>query len=714
MRPARLQDLVDETAEPETLDGDNRWICGGCHRRVRAAKTTTLGGPPPPVLALHLKRFAFGPGAARAVGWSGGGGGGVKRSDAVSYPASVTLGPALLPPPPAGSRLPFDASSHAAPSAAVRAAHLARAAWPRRRAEAKRGFAPGSLTARKLWSWTDDRGSDDERRVLALARAMPGTGVEHANPRGEDDTDAPDRSRQERQSRPTAAAAAAELQIDAAAAAAGPAAAARALGGERGQLLLALLDPPAPHPVAAHALNPNPSRTYTLAAVCLHHGGSATSGHYTALATSAGGHWSRHDDSYTDRLRHPADALAEPRDAYMLFYTQDPPAEPDAHFLGEAAALAAVTAVRPDVREDVARRTRERATGRAETVVEVEDDGDEDVVGVSDDDDTGRAGPAERAPKRDRPVAAAVENDDGDDDGDAPGLSPRPASGGFAAGSPGGSRARVRLRGTQRPAAPRAAPLFPPAAPAAAQPAPSPPFQPWESIQSSEDDDDDGGETVEIRDQIPPTPADTTGSAGRATGAAAFVAAAVAGPLLPVRAASAATTLSRTASSPAGSAVIDLRAASAGDGSVGPGWQSSAEMLVGIARSPSLGSPAVSPSPPPSGQPTSSHGGALMLPAGPCASRQVSADASSAGWSRASRGPLASVAKRPRTAAELGRVELDDDDEDDDEAGGGGVGGSPSRQPLLPAAAPPPRRPAAATGRFHGLTSVLQRLRAKR
>ncbi|KAA0158893.1 hypothetical protein FNF31_05186 [Cafeteria roenbergensis] len=110
---------------------------------------------------------------------------------------------------------------------------------------------------------------------------------------------------------------------------------AKALSSPLRDWLLAVLDVDVPSPVTRHALNANPCRTYSLAAVCMHHGGSATSGHYTAIGatTGSGSHdrsWARYDDSYVQRVDE-ADALSESRDAYMLFYVQDPPTVAEGH-----------------------------------------------------------------------------------------------------------------------------------------------------------------------------------------------------------------------------------------------------------------------------------------------------------------------------------------------------------------------------------------------
>lgn len=68
------EEALRQYVEPETLDGDNMWRCGGCDRKVRAEKGLRFRRLPE-VLAVQLKRFCYDPF----------GGGRVKINDEVAF-----------------------------------------------------------------------------------------------------------------------------------------------------------------------------------------------------------------------------------------------------------------------------------------------------------------------------------------------------------------------------------------------------------------------------------------------------------------------------------------------------------------------------------------------------------------------------------------------------------------------------------------------------
>jgi hypothetical protein len=57
--PLSLHDLLADFTRAEALPREEGWACPGCSARVAATKRLTLWAPPP-LLLVHLKRFAFG------------------------------------------------------------------------------------------------------------------------------------------------------------------------------------------------------------------------------------------------------------------------------------------------------------------------------------------------------------------------------------------------------------------------------------------------------------------------------------------------------------------------------------------------------------------------------------------------------------------------------------------------------------------------------
>lgn len=84
-----LQAALAHFCAPELLDGDNRYKCPRCNKKVRAQKQLTIRQPPH-VLTLQLKRFGFGFGF-----------GGNKITKTIAYPEQLTLDPYLSQPPTA-------------------------------------------------------------------------------------------------------------------------------------------------------------------------------------------------------------------------------------------------------------------------------------------------------------------------------------------------------------------------------------------------------------------------------------------------------------------------------------------------------------------------------------------------------------------------------------------------------------------------------------
>lgn len=56
-----LQDLLQQSLQPEELDCDNVWECGKCAAKVQALKAISYESPLPKRLMVQLKRFRFDP-----------------------------------------------------------------------------------------------------------------------------------------------------------------------------------------------------------------------------------------------------------------------------------------------------------------------------------------------------------------------------------------------------------------------------------------------------------------------------------------------------------------------------------------------------------------------------------------------------------------------------------------------------------------------------
>ena len=53
-----LNELIRTHLQPEILDEENKWTCGGCGAKVRANKTQEYVQLPK-LLMMHLKRFRY-------------------------------------------------------------------------------------------------------------------------------------------------------------------------------------------------------------------------------------------------------------------------------------------------------------------------------------------------------------------------------------------------------------------------------------------------------------------------------------------------------------------------------------------------------------------------------------------------------------------------------------------------------------------------------
>ncbi|KAA0169961.1 hypothetical protein FNF28_01751 [Cafeteria roenbergensis] len=383
--PGGLQSLLSGTAKPEQLDDENKWHCSGCKRAVRASRQTVLAWPPPAVLGIHLKRFDFrvakpqgdasrplpSPGGllrptGGILGWalggmsSYGGGygavGGQKLNDHVEYPARIRLDETLLPRAPASSSLAplgIDHTSIVPPRQAADVAALAAGSWhARRKLEQDRGWPALRLTPAKARALVLFEGRPERVAAMRVAACFPLAGLDWSRSIGTGS------QLPATPGKPRPGGGFSPLQTDldvlgltASDLCAGLASLAKALSSPLRDWLLAVLDVDVPSPVTRHALNANPCRTYSLAAVCMHHGGSATSGHYTAIGatTGSGSHdrsWARYDDSYVQRVDE-ADALSESRDAYMLFYVQDPPTVAEGHLRASSAQSSSLGSLGP-------------------------------------------------------------------------------------------------------------------------------------------------------------------------------------------------------------------------------------------------------------------------------------------------------------------------------------------------------------------------------
>lgn len=401
MGPGGLQSLLSGTAKPEQLDDENKWHCSGCKRAVRASRQTVLAWPPPTVLGIHLKRFDFrvakpqgdasrplpSPGGllrptGGILGWAlggmstHGGGygavGGQKLNDHVEYPARIRLDETLLPRAPASSPLAplgIDHTSIVPPRQAADVAALAAGSWhARRKLEQDRGWPALRLTPAKARALVLFEGRPERVAAMRVAACFPLAGLDWSRSIGTGSQlpATPGKPR------PGGGFSPHQTDLDvlgltASDLCAGLASLAKALSSPLRDWLLAVLDVDVPSPVTRHALNANPCRTYSLAAVCMHHGGSATSGHYTAIGATTGSgsrdrSWARYDDSYVQRVDE-ADALSESRDAYMLFYVQDPPTVAEGHLVSQERAMAVATAAQPGTRAALAARAVAAAVG---------------------------------------------------------------------------------------------------------------------------------------------------------------------------------------------------------------------------------------------------------------------------------------------------------------------------------------------------------------
>lgn len=79
-----IQSALSHFCAPEILDGDNKYKCPRCNKKVRAQKQFTIRQPPH-VLTLQLKRFGF-------MGLFGGNN---KITKGINYPDQLTLDPYL-------------------------------------------------------------------------------------------------------------------------------------------------------------------------------------------------------------------------------------------------------------------------------------------------------------------------------------------------------------------------------------------------------------------------------------------------------------------------------------------------------------------------------------------------------------------------------------------------------------------------------------------
>jgi hypothetical protein len=79
-----IQSALSHFCAPEILDGDNKYKCPRCNKKVRAQKQFTIRQPPH-VLTLQLKRFGF-------MGLFGGNN---KITKSINYPDQLTLDPYL-------------------------------------------------------------------------------------------------------------------------------------------------------------------------------------------------------------------------------------------------------------------------------------------------------------------------------------------------------------------------------------------------------------------------------------------------------------------------------------------------------------------------------------------------------------------------------------------------------------------------------------------
>jgi ubiquitin C-terminal hydrolase len=92
-----LDDCMNRFLEPETLSDSDAWFCPGCRAHVQAEKQIGLWSLPP-VLVVHLKRFAFLSNRYRE-----------KLEDRVEYPLDgLDMGRFMLPGAPGRSALVYD------------------------------------------------------------------------------------------------------------------------------------------------------------------------------------------------------------------------------------------------------------------------------------------------------------------------------------------------------------------------------------------------------------------------------------------------------------------------------------------------------------------------------------------------------------------------------------------------------------------------------